>query len=414
MNTRTLKALWLSPIPTATAFVGLLATLGSAASLHQVTAGMFVSDCSAPADKAITAWIATIPDNSVVKFAAGACYGIDDSISVPSRNHLTFEGNGATFKAITLNCQTRANWNVTGGADIVFRQMTIIGFNPKPGPNGGGTGVPAGACPAQCPCPQPNQHSNDYEWQHGINFAGVANALVDQVNISSVYGDFIDAQFNGTPKPDGKGGLTGMTPTRNLIVQGSHFDGSGRQGFGLLDVDGFTLKNSYVGNVAQAGIDLELYSYGSVGRNILIDGNTFGPVWFSVFSNRGAGYPGDVGNITISHNVQVAPLKVGEESCQPPVYVLSPPGVYRSGYVITENKFRVMGGVVVLTRAKNVKIAGNTLLEYGNACSGSGDTAVNLTDSHVVSVTNNNFAGEPRLITKDSLTTGLTSQNNKP
>jgi hypothetical protein len=454
----------------ATVFVGVVAARTSVASTYQVVPGMFASDCSVPVDKDITTWIATIPDRSLVKFAAGACYGLDNSILVPSRNHLVFDGNGATFKAITLNNSSRANWVVTGGTDIVFRRMTIVGFNPKPGPNGGGTFVNAftgtgyisgttltivsgttsglasglavgsaiyisgagvkpytvilsGSGPYTVNNSQTVGSSDspvaltgdiNYEWQHGITFEGVANAVVDQVNISSVYGDFIDAQFSGTPKPDGKGGYTGTTPTRHLTVQNSLFDGSGRSGFGLTDIDGFVLKQSHIGNTAQAGIDLELDFNGEVGRNIVVVNNTFGPVWFSVFSNSGAGYPGDVGNITISHNEQVSPLAVGKESCQPPVYVTPPPGVYRSGYTVTHNRFRVFGDVLYFLRTRNVRIANNTLVQYVSECTGSGDAAVSLTDSHVVSVSNNNFTGEPQLIKQDLLTTGVTKRNNKP
>jgi hypothetical protein len=456
---------------TATVFVGLVATRGSVAATYQVP-GTFASDCSVPVDKDITTWIATVPDESLVKFAAGACYGLDGSFLVPSRNHLTFDGNGATFKAITLNNPTRANWIVTGGTDIVFKRMTILGFNPNPGPNGGGTlinvftgtgyisgttltivsgstsGLAMGSeifIYGQSNCVAPNCVAQntailsgsgpytvnkpqtvgssgspvaltgkiDYEWQHGINFQGVANAVVDQVNISSVYGDFVEAQFTGIPKQDGKGGFTGVLPTRNLAVQNSHFDGSGRQGMGLTDIDGFVLKDSYVGNTAQAGIDLELDFNGELGKNISILNNTFGPVWFSVFSNGGAGYSGDVGNVTISGNEQVSPLAVGKESCQPPVYILSPTRVYRSGYTVTNNRFRVFGDVMDFTRVSNVNISDNTLVQYSSECGGAADAAVRLTDAHGVSVTNNNFTGEPQLIVPDS-STGVTTRNNTP
>ena len=145
---------------------------------------MFASDCSVPVDQAITKWIASIPANSIVSFAAGACYGLDGSISVQNKSNLTFDGNGATFKAITLNTPSRSNWIVTGGTHIVFKRMTIVGFNPHPG------GYPVMV------------NGTSYEFQAGILFQSVETARVEQVNILAVYGDFIDTYFDTAPHDD--------------------------------------------------------------------------------------------------------------------------------------------------------------------------------------------------------------------
>jgi hypothetical protein len=389
------RTLWFLLSLIATVLLGLPGARGAEVHRYQATPGMFASDCSVPVDQAITKWIASIPDNSIVSFAAGACYGLDGSIQVQNKSNLSFHGNGATFKAITLNTPGRSNWIVTGGTHIVFKRMTIVGFNPNPG------GYPV------------NVNGQSYEFQAGILFRSVETARVEQVDISAVYGDFIDTYFDSPA----------MTPTRNLIVQNSHFDGSGRQGIALTDVDGVVLSNLYVGNTGLSGVDVEPDDNAEFGRNIFIVNNAFGPLGrftdatkydASVFSIGGHGYEGNVGNMTFSGNTQVSPLP--PQPCVA-VNVQPPSGVYWSGFTVTNNGFRSSGIVVELVRARDAKIASNNLVQYGTRCAKTGDAAVFLSDSHGVSVTDNNFAGEPNLIQYDPYgppSTGVIVRNNIP
>jgi hypothetical protein len=289
----------------ASAFSVALAATASAQTVYQVPSSI-PTNCSCTsaacaADGPLNTWLAkSVPDYSTVSFKAEACYPLDNSLVLNNRHTLTFEGNAATFKAVTLNSPTRSNWMVTGGSNIAFNNMTIIGRNPDPGFSGSGTDV----------------NGVDYEWQSGIWFSGVQTASVSDVTISSVYGDFITASFSGNPVSDGMGGYVGASPTTGLTIGNSYFNGSGRHGVGADDVEGLFVQNNYIGNVGQAGIDLELDFNGAVGNDVWVLNNTFGAVGFSVFSNGGAGYPGAVGNVWIIGNVQDAPLAIGQESCQ--------------------------------------------------------------------------------------------------
>jgi hypothetical protein len=154
-------------------------------------------------------------------------------------------------------------------------------------------------------------------------------------------------------------------------------------------------------------IDLELDTDAEVGRNIQILNNTFGPMRFALFSNGGAGYGSNVGNVTISGNTQVGPLV----SCVPTIYVEpNTAGMYRSGYTITNNHLLAFGDAMQLTRANNVTVSGNTVQFTNGQCGH--DAGVTLFDSHTVSVTNNAFRGFGQTVKMDTLSTGVIDSGN--
>lgn len=446
-------------ILTSMAVVGFVEPCWSQGTVYQAAPGQFVSDCSVAVDQAINAWIKTIPDGtsgnpSIVKFVAGACYGLNGSILVgdpnvsdptPStrRHYLTFDGNGATFKAITLADgitvggtfepnQNRSNWTVGGGSNITFEHMTIIGFASPPTPPA--TWILYDISTILDPTtnsvsvdPTKIAKARDYSYEHGINFAGVQTGLVDDVNISWVLGNFITASSYGKEVADGHGGWSGTTPTTNLTIQNSSFSFSGLMGVGLTDIDGFVLRKSYIGHVGGAAVDLELNFNGEVGRNISILDNTFDTIYLSIFSNAGAGYPGAQGNVTISRNVQTVPLDAsgnyngGFPSCQPVIYVVSPLRTYNSGFTVTNNQFAVLGDVMYFVRVNNLTVSANTATWINQWCIPP-FAAIRLCDSRSASVTSNTFTNDPKylfttptpLVRQESLTAGVTTRNNTP
>jgi hypothetical protein len=340
-------------------------------------------DCSRPVDGLINSWAASVPDYAILQFARRACYGQDAEIGIYNRQGLIFDGNDATFKDLTIGTPNRCNWRFELDKDVTIENMVLYGANPNAGYNG-----------------SPTHNGTDYEWQHGISFGTVVGGTVNNVRIFREFGDFVEAQFAQTPpgSPD---------PSINVLVENSYFDGTGRMGLGLTDVDGFLMRNTYVGNVNMASIDVELDTDTQYGRNIWILNNTFGPMRFSLFSNGGAGYGPNEGNITISGNTEIGPLV----SCDPPVYERpNTPGMYRSGYTITNNHFLAFGDAVDLTQANNVTVSGNKVKFTNGQC----DTAagVALVDSHTVSVTNNVFSGFGQTVKVDSKCTGVTDSGN--
>jgi len=359
-----------SPTPTAT----------TASNVYTVPASI-PSNCSATVEQQLMSFFATVPDGSTINFPANGCYGQDGSLFLPGRNNLVINGNGSTFKALTQGTSYRSNWMIQGGSNITLENMIVRGANPN-----------AGATMAA--------YNAALEWQHGIDFGSVQGGTLDNVQIYDVYGDFVEAQEDSrcTDCP-------GDPPNRNIVVRSSHFERNGRVGFGLTDVDGFVLENSYIGNVAWDAVDIELDYNWEYGRNVQILNNTLGPMRFSLFSNWGVG-GSTVGNVTVSGNVENGPLL----TCVAPIQVLPPAGVYRSGYTIQNNQLLTYGNGFEFTRADNVSVSGNTV-NFTNGQCGS-YVGVALTDSHTVGITNNTFAVPNAIDRVDSLSTNVTVSGN--
>ena len=339
------------------------------------------SDCSRAVAVKLMHWIATVPNHSTVRFVRDGCYGQDGTIVLRGRKGLTVDGNGSTFKALTQGTATRSNWMIQGGSNITLENMIIRGANPNAGASA-------------------TAFVDALQWQHGINFGSVQGGTVANVQIYDVYGDFVEAQED-TRCID----CTSDPPNRNIVVRSSHFDRNGRMGFGLTDVDGFTLQNTYVGDVSWDAVDVELDYSWEYGQNIQILGNTFGLMRFALLSNDGAG-SSTVGNMTMSGNVENGPIL----TCDPPVGVAPPAGVYRSGYTIQNNHFMTAGDGFDFTQADNVNISGNTVNFTNGQCASY--VGVGVADSHSVTVTDNTFAGAAHAIRVDELSTGLHVSSN--
>lgn len=130
--------------------------------------GTIAGDCSLDVTEPLLAWIGSVPDNSTLAFSSGGCYRIDGTLEVTNRNNLTFEGNGATFKAISAGDSHRSQWRFVEGSNIILRNMTIEGGDAHGG-----------------------LFDSALQWAHGIDLDGPSNVEVDHVNISDVYGDCV-------------------------------------------------------------------------------------------------------------------------------------------------------------------------------------------------------------------------------
>lgn len=324
------------------------------------------ADCSRPVEKDLMAWFATVPDNSTILFTPSGCYGYDNDIVLNDRTGLTLDGQGATFKALTLGYASRRSWRMQGGSGLVLRNMIVRGSS---------------TCAGISDCAWPAK-PNNLEWQHAFSFEGTVNSTLDNVQAYDVWGDFVEVQHDERIPADAP---NWATPARNISVLNSHFDRNGRMGVGLTNVDGFLLQDSYLGEVNMAAIDLELDFDGETGRNIRIVGNTFGRMRFALFANHGSG-SSSISNIVIDHNTMVGDLV----TCRPPVDEMAPTGLYRSGFTITNNTLKAYGDAFDLQGVRNATVSGNVVSH--NPAGGCGTLAgVAVVDSQVVSVTDNRF-----------------------
>jgi hypothetical protein len=298
------------------------------------------ADCSMDVSHALLAWIASVPDNSTLVFGKDACYIIDLGLDIRDRNGLTFEGNGATFKFVTQGSGQRSNWHVRGGSNLTWRNMTVLGANPQ-----------AGAAPGA--------YVAALEWQHGWRLRGTQGALLEQVQVFDVYGDFVNISFDDRVAYPGP-------PTRNVVVRNSHFERNGRYGLTITHGEDILFQNNYIGDVRWSGVNVELNTSRDVGRNITVEGNRFGPLYHHMLAASGAGYSWSVGNFVIRNNV----MEVQSRFCLRPITIGSPSftnpdgsTIYWSGFTIEGNLLRPLRGApsIGLTKLANITIGENTI-----------------------------------------------------
>jgi len=339
------------------------------------------SDCSMPVESQIMQWLATVPDGSSVAFRPGGCYGEDQSITLHDRNGLTIDGQGATFRALTLSegNPDRANWMLLGGTNNTLENMTIRGANNP-----------------SFPTP-----TRDEEWQHGIDLGGTQGTVIENLSIYDVLGDFI--AINSDPDKSYADGAA-----RNITITNVHMDHSGRQGVSLTNTDGFTMTGSYIGNTYNAGVDLEPDTLPEVVENILISGNTFGRIQFAVVSMGGYLTPQTANNITISNNTMAA----GVATCDAPLWVGPQPGGGVSNYTATGNRFNSISTMADVFDLNGGTFSNNTVSFYGTGCDGKGTWGVRLYGSSNIAVANNAFIGATGPVSADAGSTNISISGN--
>lgn len=259
---------------------------------------------------ALNQFLASVPESSVVTLPAGALYRAEGVVRLIGKTNLTIEGNGTLIFAETdgsdvtppvdlkhLWPRARSHVEISGGNNIVIRNLVVRGANPNAGSEQGA-------------------YVSDLEGQHGFDVRGVNGLLLDRVTVTDTYGDLL--YF---------GGLQGEG-SHDIRVTNSHFERSGRQGIAITGAENVLIEDSYVGEVARSIIDLEPNSASGRAWNIVLRGNTFGPCRHLLLSAGGRG--SGVGEVELSDNVL--------QGMQLKVRAFAPEGMRRG-------PFRVIGNV---------------------------------------------------------------------
>jgi hypothetical protein len=330
------------------------------------------SDCSVDVTAPLLAWIAAAPNGSTFEFGQGACYRIDGSLHLRNRSGLVFDGNGATFKAVTSGDQDRRLWWFEDSSGIVVRDMVVRGANPY-----------AGLADAA--------YRDDRAFQHAFAFHGVVGAIVDHVEAYDVYGDFVYI------------GKSAARVSSNVVVQGSHFERNGRQGISVTAATDVVLRDNYLGELRRATFDFEPTSSTWTVQRVLITGNTTGRGRLLWFASAGQGY--HVNDITITGNTMTSTSGV-------PVIKVDTPdsaGGFRGPFTITGNTFRVAGSPVAgfdCHRCRGFTFTDNIASFPANRYM----TAVSATTSSSVRVLRNVLPGAATVLRTDAATTDILAQ----
>ncbi len=327
-----------------------------AAAATQTVPGTVAADCSRDVTKALSDWIAGVPDGSTLSFAGHGCYRIDGTLLFEKRHDLTFEGNGATLKAGTDGDRDRVHLLFLGGGGITIRDLTVKGANAK-----------AGATAAA--------YRPDRAFQHAFAFRGVDGAVLDHVAASALYGDFV---YVGDD-------VDTHEWSHDITVEHSHFDGSGRQGISVTAGDHVTIEHNVIRNVARSMFDLEPNSDGGGAKQITIADNVTGRATNFWIASKGSS--DDLGNITVRDNVMQQPTGGL-------IWVYGVLPDYRGPFTITGNTLRTTGevndeetrGAFFFARCDGVTISDNKVL----LPSGGGMPVVEVRDSRHVELASNN------------------------
>jgi hypothetical protein len=348
--------------------------------------GNIKSNCSAPVEGKLMAWLATVPDGSTVRFAANGCYGQDGTITLTGRKGLVLDGRGAQFRALTAGDSHRANWRFVRGSDLTVQNMAVRGSDPQ------------------------GAYDPSVEWQHGYSIEGVQGMNLTNVQARETWGDGIDLWHGADSPACGDD----ASSARNIKISGATLEHNGRQGLAVVDAEGVTLQGSTVGPVAWSSVDLETDDDCEIARHVTIDHNSFGANRYGVVASVGFGGDPQVGDVTVTDNVQTAPTGLGPPAtgeCWAPVRILSPEGLYRDGYSFRGNHFLARWNGYEFRRVDNIAVDANTV-DYGTASGCSAGAGVLMVDSHTVAITNNRFNGANQVFTADAASTGISSQGN--
>jgi len=346
-------------------------------------------DCSAAVDDKISAWLASVPDNSTAQFGQGRCYGQNGTITLSGRRNLVIDGQGSEFRALSPGDSHRSNWRFIGGANVSVRNVAVRGTNPLGGYQAG------------------------FEWQHGFSIEGVQGMSLSNVQARETWGDgvYLDHSTNSPACGDD------ASSARNVSISGARLERTGRQGVAVVDAENVTLQNSTVGPAALASVDIETDYDCEIARQITIAGNQFGANTWGVVASVGFGADPQVGNVTVTDNVQT----VATSGCFAPVRILSPVDgagqipAYRRDYVFRRNQLMGTRNGFEFRGVDNIEVSSNTVqLPPTTGC---GTRAgVLLAGTHTVAITSNVFSGANSVfIVRDpsgSQSSGITSSGN--
>lgn len=323
------------------------------------------ADCSTDVTSDLAAWIASVPDDAVLSLPEGACYRIDDTLSIEQRTSLRLEGHGATLKAGTEGDRTRAHLRIRQSSNVTVHDLIVRGANPR-------AGVAEEAYQA------------DREAQHAFEILASEGVLLDDVQAYDVFGDFVYI-----------GGSVRLS--KQVTVRNSRFERNGRQGVAVTNAEDVVVEGNFIAEVRRSLFDLEPNSNKGRARRIQLLANRTGAAHNFWLASKGVG--AEVGDVTIRGNVMEAPSGGL-------MWVRTPEGLPpRTGFTIDDNTLLARNtvsdegsvGAFFFQNCADVSITGNRVQFETNQRM----PAVELRSSSRVTVSGNDFDGSAEGVIAD-------------
>lgn len=296
--------------------------------------GSVPTGCSTDATAQILSWIASVPNNSTLQFAANACYRIEGTLELKNRD-LTIDGNGATFKSLNAPTGQRAIWRLWDST-ITLRHMTIVGSYAN-----GGT------------------LTDSLQWAHGIELRGT-DAVVENVSMSDLAGDCVYFGL-GADRSSGD-------------VRDSSCQSIGRNAVSVVAGDDIRVERVTTDRIGYIAFDVEPNTgSGNGSRNVVFDSNTIGSYFMKAYTiignapvsdqaftnNRVVGQGLKIAVVNKSHRPQQ--LKITGNSSDTPAApaAMNLDGI--DGATVSNNTVPLTSGMMAQVDSScNVNVSGNS------------------------------------------------------
>jgi hypothetical protein len=326
-------------------------------------------DCSVDVTAALNAWLATVPDGATIDLAGG-CYLSNGTVSLALRTGLVIEGHGATIKATTnaADYTNRAQLALDRGSNITVRNLTLQGNNAS----------------LDCARPTGSCYDGAREWDHNLRITGTDGVLVDHVAFRHAWGDAVAMSPGGSSDAQGVGALM----ARNVTVQNSSIDTTGRMAFSCTGCHHFVAQDNTITNIGYHVVDVEVEAAAWTGDATLLR-NTYSNVYLALLSSTTGGGSAR-GPFIIRGNVHTdGPVVCGGEIN---IGVTS----VRSGAVeVSGNTLASYLEDVNVLNAASVTITGNVAKGGGGGCGYNAGAAV--LDSGPTTITGNTFTNSAQV-----------------
>ena len=274
----------------------------------------------------------SIPDGSIVRFAAGARYRIDGTVVLEDKKDVTIEGNGVLFRAVDpgedhdkktsytgwKKTRSRAHWRIKGSQRILVRNVEVHGAHPDAGKAG--------------------SYDSSREAQHGFDLVNVDDCTLEKVTVHDVFGDCVY-----------------ITKSRGVVIRDSKLTRCGRQGIAVATGEDVLIENNEIADSRRGIIDIEPYGEEWRTSNIRIIGNRLGGSRLLLLPMGGSG---TVGMIFVADNINT------EQNGTPAIGNTGKAGQGRGPLMMINNQFTIGGSPTHGLRIRHndgVLIAGNEL-----------------------------------------------------
>ena len=217
---------------------------------------------------ALMSFIAGVPSGSTIVFRAGGTYRINVALKISGKHNVTFNGNGATLKAVGSG--SNENYSLLyfvsyggGNSGIAVRDFNLVGSDPTPG-----------------------TFTSGQEGQHGI--------LVDGGTTFEIYGNTFSAAYGD--------GVEVNSGASGVHIHDNVFTNTGRNGLSVIWGNHVEFDHNTVGHMGYMPFDVEPNTSSQPSSFIAIHDNATGYWSNAFFAVDGSSTGAPIHDISVTDN----------------------------------------------------------------------------------------------------------------